>query len=140
MNAAVVYFSRTGNTKKVAEAMADEMGCKAVPIGEYDLQKPADLLLIGGAVYGGKLEPSLAEFLGRLEPSGIRRAVLFSTYFMGETATGMMADVLKARGVTVDERRFSCKGKFLFMHRRFPGEAELDQARKFAVSVAGKNQ
>jgi flavodoxin len=132
MNAAVVYFSRTGNTKKIAEAMAQAIGCKATGIADFDAQAAYDLLLVGGAVYGGKLDPSLTEFIGGLDPSKIKRAVVFSTYFMGEMAIAMIKGALKERGVALDERTFCCKGKFLFMHRKYPGEAELAQAQEFA--------
>lgn len=135
MNAAVVYFSRTCNTKKVAEAMAQTIGCKATGIAEFDAQASYDLLLVGGAVYGGKLDPAMAQFLSSLDAAKVRRAVVFSTYFMGETAIGMMKSALKERGIPVDERTFCCKGKFLFMHRDCPGEAEIAQTREFALAL-----
>lgn len=135
MKAAVVYFSRTGNTKKVAEAMAQAIGCEATAIADFDTHTAYDLLLVGGAVYGGKLDPAMTEFLGALNGAKIGRAVAFSTYFMGEAAIGMMKNMLKERSIAVDGRSFCCKGKFLFMHKKFPGEADLAEAQRFALTL-----
>jgi flavodoxin len=51
MKIAVIYHSRGGNTKIVAEAIAKAAGVSAEPI-HVPLDAPVDLLLIGGGVYG----------------------------------------------------------------------------------------
>lgn len=62
MNIVVRYCSKTkfGNTRRIAEAIADGIGVKAVSIAdEPKLQEKADILFLGGAPYAnidGKLE------------------------------------------------------------------------------------
>jgi flavodoxin len=136
MKTAVTYYSKTGNTKKIAEAIAQAAGCTAVPIADI-LDDTVDMLFIGGAIYGSKLDPSLASFIGGLDPKKIKRAALFSTYVSADRATGFMKDLLSKQGIPVTGS-FSCKGKFLFWGRKHPNETDLEDAKKFAASVIGK--
>ena len=47
---AVRYFSKLGNTKTIAEAIADGAGAKAVSVTEEpELKEPVDILFLGGA-------------------------------------------------------------------------------------------
>ena len=50
---AVRYYSRSGNTKLVADAIADAIHVKAVSVDQADapLTEKADVLFIGGALY-----------------------------------------------------------------------------------------
>ena len=51
MGVAVRYYSRSGNTKAVAEAIAKAAGVKAVSVDQKDaaLKEPVDVLFIGGS-------------------------------------------------------------------------------------------
>ena len=51
MNIKVYYWSKTGNTKKVAETMADVLGCKAESILSNRKPVAVDILFLGAAVY-----------------------------------------------------------------------------------------
>jgi len=138
MEIAVTYFSRTGNTKKLAEAIGDTVGCAAVDISTIILPETVDLLFIGGAIYGSKLDISLQQFINRLNPEKVRRAVVFSTYAFGETANAKTKELLKEKGIQVEESCFSCKGKFLFFNIKRPNSADIDAAKQFATSVIKK--
>lgn len=141
MNIAVTYFSRTGNTKKVALAIAEAAGCAAGDIDKFEAQEPVDLLFIGGAIYGGNLEPKLAEFIAGLDPEKIKRAAVFSTSVSEQgfgKATGMIKDGLRNRGIPTEDGEFACKGKFLLMSRKHPDASELDAAKQFAQAVADR--
>ncbi len=52
MKTAVRYFSRTGNTKKLAEAVAKEVGVKALQVSE-PLTEDIDTLFLASSVYAG---------------------------------------------------------------------------------------
>lgn len=58
MNAAVRYYSRSGNTKAVAEAIAKGAGVQAVSVDAADakITEPVDVLFIGGALYAYGLD------------------------------------------------------------------------------------
>ena len=62
MTKAVRYFSRLGNTKTIAEAIADGAGVKAVSItDEPELKERVDILYLGGAPYANIMAPELKE-------------------------------------------------------------------------------
>lgn len=47
MKILLVYSSRTGNTKKVAEAIGEELGISAVPVEEKPAAADFDLVIAG---------------------------------------------------------------------------------------------
>ena len=52
MNIAVRYCSLPGNTKAIAEEIADEVGVKAISISdEPELKERVDVLFLGGGTY-----------------------------------------------------------------------------------------
>ncbi len=133
MNVAVTYLSKTGNTKKVADAIANATGVKAVPISDYQAA-PADLLFIGGAIYGGTIDSALAAFFDSLDSQAIKRVALFCTYMSSPKALGQMQERLEAKGIPV-AGTFTCKGKFLLYSRKHPNGADLDAAGQFADAL-----
>lgn len=48
MKFAVRYYTKTGNTKRLAEAVANELGVEALPISE-GLNEQADILFLGNS-------------------------------------------------------------------------------------------
>ena len=50
MTFAVRYYTKTGNTKRLAEAVAKELGVEALPISE-PVTEPVDALFLGNS-YG----------------------------------------------------------------------------------------
>lgn len=137
MSTAVIYHSVSGNTKKVAEAIAQALSCSAQPVKEYSLENQADIMFIGGAIYGGKLDPVMDSFLQALTPEKAKRVVLFSTSVKEGKALGLMKELLKNQGVAVDDESFLCKGKMLFMNLKHPNKEDLEQAKAFAKSAVG---
>ena len=62
MDIAVRYCSKTkfGNTRRIAEAIGDGIGVKAVSIAdEPKLKEKVDILFLGGAPYANIMLPSL---------------------------------------------------------------------------------
>jgi flavodoxin len=132
MKCKVVYASKTGNTKKVANAMAAALGVEACPIDAFDATEACDLLFLGGALYGGELSPEMKALLERLDPKKLARVAVFCTAVMGEKANDLMKGLLSARGIPVIAETFSCHGKFLWMNRKAPNADELKRAGEYA--------
>ena len=136
MKVAVVYYSMSGNTKKVAEAMANELGTEAESIKDEPELEGVDLLFIGSGCYGGKLRGEMLKFLEDLKD--IKRAAVFGTYSRETKAIESMKGILEKKGIKVIDE-WGCTGAFLyFMNRGRPNEKDLDQARQFANSVLEK--
>jgi flavodoxin len=143
MNIRVLYHSTTGNTKLVAEAMAEELGCKAGSITEVKSPVTADILFLGTAVYATyehKINPVVTAFIEKLEPSKVKKAVLFCTGFV-QTAVNDMKGLLEKRKIPVAESSFYCKGKlFVIFNFGHPNRTDLENARLFARKFLIKKQ
>lgn len=80
MTKAVRYFSKLGNTKTIAEAIADGAGVKAVSItDEPELKGRVDILFLGGAPYANIMAPEMKEYAEKLDASKVVYVILFMT-------------------------------------------------------------
>jgi flavodoxin len=132
----VVYFSRGGKTEKVAEAIAQELGCEAV-----DLKKETpdvsgvDLLFVGSGNYGGAPHETLQGFLDSLQPSSNSKAAVFATSGGPDPkCISVIKEALEAKGYKVVSS-FDCRGQFLFANRGHPNETDLKNAKEFASEL-----
>ena len=124
------YFSRSGNTKKVAEAIAEELGCEAVPTGER-IRGYTDTLFLGGAVYAGKPDESITGFITRLRRENVGKIILFGTSAMTDP-TKKIIKQLNDKGFVPEIEVFRCKGEFKFLAKGRPNEQDLADAKAFA--------
>lgn len=74
----IVYSSVTGNTKKVAEAMAEASDTIAQPLKDATPEADgADIVAVGFWLWRGGPDPKTAEFLSKLHDTNV---VLFATH------------------------------------------------------------
>jgi len=139
MNIRIVYHSQTGNTKKIAEAIAGEVHCIAEPITVIKSPVFADILFIGAAVYATYdhgIDPVVKNFINQLDTSKVGRAVLFCTGF-SRKAIVMMSEILLQKRIKVHEKHFYCKGKlFLIFNFGHPNAKDITDAKRFAKEIA----
>ncbi|MDR1893389.1 MAG: flavodoxin [Spirochaetales bacterium] len=133
----VLYVSRKGNTKKVADAIAQALGVKAEEIGPQTTAAHAELLFVGGALYAGKIDSTLREFCEKLTPGQVDKVIVFSTAMSGKTAGPEIKSILKPKNISVADEAFHSKGAFLCFNRNRPGEKDLKKAGEFAKKIAG---
>ena len=132
----VVYFSKGGKTKKVAEAIAQELQCVIVDAAKStpDLSD-VDLLVVGSGTYGGKPGKKLQEFLDGLEPVKKGKSAIFTTSAgPNPKSLAIMKESLEAKGYEVVST-FDCRGQFLFGSRGHPNEVDLKDAKAFANDI-----
>lgn len=137
MSIAVRYFSRSGNTKKVADAIARAAGVQAQST-DTPLDAPVDLLFLGGAVYAGGIDGALRGFIETLTPQQVGRVALFGTAAARDTGCAQMQKALEARGIAVMKEHFYCPGRFTLVHRGRPNADDLQAAAAFAVRTMQK--
>ena len=74
----VIYSSVTGNTRKVAEAIAETAGTKAIPLAQAPtLYAGTDIVAVGYWLWRGGPDPKTAAFLPKLRDTNV---VLFETH------------------------------------------------------------
>ena len=131
----VVYFSRGGNTKKVAEAIAAGIGVAAESVSAGPVSVAgADTLFVGGSLYAGKIASKLRKLLSGLNEGDVKRVIVFSTSTSGATALSKVKELLDPKNIPVSEAEFYCKGSFLFANRGRPNAEDLKAAEEFAKS------
>ena len=129
----VVYFSRGGNTKKVANAIAAGIGVTAESVSAGPLSVTGvDTLFIGGSIYADNIASGLRKFLSGLNEGDVKRVVVFSTSTTGATALSKIKELLEPKNIPVSDTEFYCKGSFLFSNRGRPNSEDLEAAREFA--------
>ena len=140
MESLVVYFSRGGKTKKVAEAIAQELGCTAIDIKqETPDPSEADMLIIGSGNYGGNTDKTLRTFINNLQPSTVKKAAVFATSGGPDPKViSVLQQALEAKGYNVVSS-FKCRGKFLLLNRGHPNEEDLKSAKAFARDLMKSN-
>lgn len=112
MNAAIIYESLTGNTKKTAHLIARELTAVGVttsvsPITQIDFQalEVADLVIVGtwtdGMIVAGQ-RPGRAARLRRLPVLDRKRCLVYCTYAIDQGKTlQKLTKILEGRGANV---------------------------------------
>lgn len=130
MDYQVIYYSKTGHTKKVAEAIASELDVIAEDVSSADLDADA-LVFLGSGCYGGNPSKDMTKFI--LDSDFKSRSVaLFGTSGSGEgKEVNEMEKVLSSKEALI-KGKFFCKGQILLKNRGRPNEEDLEGAREFA--------
>lgn len=107
MNIAVRYFSKLGNTKKIAEAIAQGAGVTAVSVtDEPSLKGAFDILFLGGAPYANIMAPELKSYAEGLDPSHVGRVILFTTSNWSRRTVLALKKLLNEKDIPVDKEYF----------------------------------
>ena len=131
MTIAVRYYTKTGNTKRLAEAVAEAVGVEALPISS-PVAEPVDILFLGNSYYAFSIDPEIRAFLKTLSKDKVGRIVNFgSAAMLNSTWKKVKAEADKL-GIPMDKREFHCKGEFKGIHKGRPNEADLKAAADFA--------
>ena len=134
----VVYVSKGGNTKKLADAIAKGAGISAVSMEHFDPSETADILYVGASIYAGIIDGKLRQFLASLKPLQVKNVVVFGTSAGKKTALPEIKSILEPNGIAVSNDEFHCKGSFLLVNRGRPNEEDLKQAEVFAKRTCGE--
>jgi flavodoxin len=144
MKSIVIYDSYTGNTKKIAEVIAETLKCKAKHVKEIDKNKVAeyDLVVIGTPVHAGMPSKKIKNFL---KEKRIKKfCAVFCTYgvylignLLARNCLNYMKRKIKAKCIG----KFKCPGFYQIMkiHKGRPNKKDLKNARKFAESLKEKS-
>ena len=150
MKVKIIVFSQTGNTRKVAKAMADairglghDVRCIPLKKAARDDFRRADLVGVGAPCFESQAPTPMRQFLASLPALVYTRAFVFAT--SGGAPGRVLRDLalpLKKKGAIV-LGGFLCRGTCYHpvpcLEGRFPDRpnaGDLEKARRFARSVA----
>jgi len=133
MQPQIIYFSKKGNTKKIAEAMATQLKVNAEDVNTATLKKDT-FVLLGSGNYAGNPAKVMTEFISNNDFSK-RTVALFGTSGGGVgNEVKIMQQSLESQGADI-KGTYYCKGKFLVMNRGRPNEDDLKAAQEFAKKM-----
>ena len=89
MRTCILYLSRTGNTRRLAEAISDLLNAPVFDIAksEPSIIKDFDLLILGTPVTGFQPAPEVLSFVKRLPEGEGKKTILFCTYAVAKGST-----------------------------------------------------
>ena len=130
MTYAVRYYTKTGNTKRLADAIAAELGVNALPISEPVSEK-VDILFLGNSYYAFNIDPEVRDFVASLDREKVGKIVNFGSAAMLNSTYKKVKAVSDKVGIPMDEKEFHCKGEFKGIHKGRPNAEDIDAAVRF---------
>ena len=134
MKVAVRYYTKTGNTKRLAEAVARAVGAEALPVST-PVTEQVDILFLGNSYYAFTIDPEVREFVRSLDQNKVGRIVNFGSAAMLNSTYKKVKAEADRIGIPMDEREFHCKGEFKGVHKGRPNEEDLKAAAEFAERI-----
>lgn len=123
---AVRYYSKSGNTKLLAEAIGKGAGVIPISVDEDSakITEDLDVLFIGGALYAYGLDKVMNEYLAGIDGSKVKKAVVFSTSWISKHSIDLIKKALVAKGIEVADETCYVRNK--------PNDKQLAEAEEFA--------
>jgi flavodoxin len=119
MKACVVYFSRTGNTKLLAQALSKATQAEIFDIANTkpEVIKNFDVVLVGTPVEGFRATKEILSFVKDMPEAKGKKAVLFCTYALWKGTTfRTLSKILKEKGyeciLNVSKRKVTAQTNF----------------------------
>ena len=134
MKAAVRYYTKTGNTKRLAEAVAEALGVEALPVSE-PVTEPVDILLLGNSYYAFTIDPEVRAFVRSLDKNLVGRIANFGTAAMMNSTWKKVKAEADKLGIPMAESEFHCKGEFRGAHKGRPNKEDLAAAAAWAKAL-----
>ena len=128
------YYSKFGHTKNMVEAVKDLMDSEPRTV-DVPLEGKVDVLYIGAGVMMGKVDKQVMDFIGSLRPEMVGRVVCFGSCAIIKSPVPQMRKLLQARGITVSEKEFTCRGSMGPVHMGHPNQKDLDDFRQFILKT-----
>jgi flavodoxin len=145
MNAIVFYATRTGNTRRVAEAIADGLrsrhtvDIRAISAGPVDLPADAELVVIGGPTEAHGITDEVERFIAALPHGALhdRFAAAFDTRVRWPRwLSGSAAEGIRARLEAAGARPPVPTQSFLVTMKPEVEADELARARTWGTELA----
>lgn len=130
MKIAIRYYSKTGNTKKLADAISEATHVPAETV-DVPLDDNVDILFLGSAVYGAGVDEKIKSFISSLDASKINKVVNFSTAALLPSTYSQISKMLATKNIPIDSKEYHCRGKFRFMHKDRPNQKDLNDVKTF---------
>lgn len=133
MKYAIRYYSKTGNTEKLANAISEITKTPAYDLTKQ-LEEDTDILFFGSGVYGCALDPKVINYLSDITVK-IGTIINFSTSGMMESNYHLIRDVISNTDLNLSEKEFHCPGTFVDVNQGRPNNQDIENLKEFVKTV-----
>lgn len=133
MKAGVRYYTKSGNTKKLADAIAKAVGVEADTV-DHQLEEDIDILFLGSSVYEAGVDDEVKKFIKEIHVK-VGKVVNFSTTALLPSTYKQVSKLVQEHGLNMSEEEFHCRGSFAMMHRGKPDDKDIQHAAIFAKKM-----
>ncbi len=133
MKTAIRYYSRGGNTEKLAKAISEAIGVEALTT-DVPLTEDVDILFLGSSVYAYGVDDNIKSFIANIGVN-VGKVVNFSTAALVKSTYKQVGKLLEEKGIPQAKEEFYCRGSFGPMHKGRPDADDLKAAKEFAEKI-----
>lgn len=133
MKIAIRYYTRSGNTERLAKAISSELLVEAKTV-EENLEEKVDILFLGCSYYAFDVDESVKKFVEENREK-IGKIVCFGTSAMMRSMQKPMKKVARANSVELAEKDFHCRGEFGPFFKGQPNADDIAAAINFVKKI-----
>lgn len=134
MKVEIRYYSKTGNTKKLADAVGSALGVQAKDVS-CPLTEDVDILFLGSSVYAAGVSDEVKGFIKGVNVK-VGKVVNISTAALLPSTYKQVKKPVEQKGYIMADEEFHCRGSFKMMHKGKPDAEDLKEVTQFAKKVA----
>ena len=129
-NIRIRYYSKTGNTKHVAEYIANSLNIEALSITDSDYDSSCGLLFLGGAPYANIMSSKLREYANNLKSENVKAVALFTTSNWSRRTVRALKKILTEKNIFVFD-------DYLYVHM-LKVNSSYEKAKEFVKNIIEK--
>lgn len=133
MKIAIRYYTRGGNTKKLADAISKAVGVDAETTS-VPLTEDVDILFLGSSVYANGVDDEVKKYIRGISVK-IGKVVNFSTAALIQSSYKQVSKLLEEKHIPLAEEEFHCRGSFALLHKGRPNTDDCNAAADFAKKI-----
>ena len=138
MNFEVFYYSKTGHTKQLADAIGSIIVKDAKDITSNSIEEDIDVLFFGSSIYGNGIDPAVVRFFNNNIDANIGCIVNFSTSGVGRSTYDEIKALAESYSIKMAEDQFYCIGEFAGMNSDKPDANDISKIKTFAQDIVNK--
>ena len=133
MKIAIRYYSKTGNTEKLAQKISTLTQTPALDI-THKLIEDIDILFFGSGVYGNALDPRVINYLSNITIN-VKEIINFSTSGIMQSNYSLVKEVLETTPHKLSDNEFHCPGTFVDFNKGRPNEDDMNKLEFFTKKI-----
>jgi len=135
MKIAIIYFSKTGHSKKLAESIAKDLQIEAEDIKSKPVLDMVDLLFIVGGIYGGTSSPTMKEYVNNIDKNHVKKVALITNCLSAKQKQDIVREIMENHKIEVVPEEFICRGSLMFIGFGHPNKKDIASAISFTRKI-----